>query len=122
LVNAQQPKVIFLAMLVEISVVNAHSSFVILFSYKDRISYPLWMDYFFNESDREEFSYLPFDCLMLIVGERSQALLFRHSLWVYIQAMLDQLLGQPWHICWFPRENVSVSPKKADEREFLFLT
>jgi hypothetical protein len=95
LINARQPKVIFWAVLIEISVVNAHSPFIILFSYKDRISYPLWMDYFFNESGSEGFSYLPFDCLTLIVGEPSQALLFRHSLWVYIQAMLDQLPGHP---------------------------
>jgi hypothetical protein len=36
--------------------------------------------------------------------------------------MLDQLLGHPWHICWFPREYVSVSPKEANERAFLFVT
>jgi hypothetical protein len=80
------------------------------------------MDYFFNESSREEFSYLPFDGLTLVVGKPLQALLFGHSLWVYIQTMLDQLPGHPWHIRRFPCENVSVSPKEADEREFLFLT
>jgi hypothetical protein len=37
-------------------------------------------------------------------------LLFWHSLWVYIQTMLDQLPGHPWHIRWFPCEYVSVSP------------
>jgi hypothetical protein len=74
------------------------------------------MDYFFNESSREEFSYLLFDCLTLIVGKPSQALLFGHGLWVYIQTMLDQLSGHPWHVRWFPREYVSVSPKEADER------
>jgi hypothetical protein len=47
------------------------------------------MDYFFNESSREEFSYLPFDYLTLVVGKPSQALLFGHGLWVYIQTMLD---------------------------------
>jgi hypothetical protein len=36
--------------------------------------------------------------------------------------MLDQLLGHPWHIHWFPHEYISVSPKKADERAFLFVT
>jgi hypothetical protein len=70
--------------LVEISVVNTHSPFIVLFSYKDGISYPLWMDYLFNESSREEFSYFPLDGLTLIVDKPSQALLFRHSLWVYI--------------------------------------
>ena len=35
--------------------------------------------------------------------------------------MLDQLLGHPWHICWFPREYVSVGPKEVDELEFLFV-
>jgi hypothetical protein len=109
-------------MLVEIGIVNTHSPFIVLFLYKNGISYPLWMDYFFNESRHEKFSYLPFDGLTLIVSKPAQALLLRHSLWVYIQTMLDQLLGQPWHIRWFPCENVSVSPKKADEREFLFLT
>jgi hypothetical protein len=34
--------------------------------------------------------------------------------------MLDQLLGHPWHICWFPRKYISVSPKEVNEREFLF--
>jgi hypothetical protein len=80
------------------------------------------MDYFLNESSREEFSYLLFDGLTLIVGKPSQALLLRHSLWVYIQSMLDQLPGHHWHIRWFLREYVSVSPKEADEREFLFVT
>jgi hypothetical protein len=41
---------------------------------------------------------------------------------VYIQSMLDQLPGHPWHIRCFPREYVSVSPKEADEHEFLFVT
>jgi hypothetical protein len=80
------------------------------------------MDYFFNEPSREKFSNLPFDGLTLVVGEPSEALLFGRSLRVYIQSMLDQLLGHPWHVRWFPREYVSVSPKEADEREFLFIT
>jgi hypothetical protein len=98
LINARQPEVILRAMLVEIGVINTYPPFIILFSYKDGISYPLWMDYFFNESIREEFSYLPFDGLTLIVGKPSQALLFGHCLWVYIQTMLDQLPEHPWHI------------------------
>jgi hypothetical protein len=53
------------------------------------------MDYFFIESSREKFSYFPFNCPTLVVGKPSQALLFRHSLWVYIQTMLDQLYGHP---------------------------
>jgi hypothetical protein len=78
------------------------------------------MNHFFNEASREEFSYFPFNCLTLVVSKSSKALLFGHSLWVNIQTMLDQLLGHPWHIRWFPREYVSVSPKETDEREFLF--
>ena len=35
--------------------------------------------------------------------------------------MLDQLLGHPWHIRWFSREYISVSPKEVDELEFLFV-
>jgi hypothetical protein len=34
--------------------------------------------------------------------------------------MLDHISGHPWHVCWFPSEDVSVSPKEADEHEFLF--
>jgi hypothetical protein len=34
--------------------------------------------------------------------------------------MLNQLLGHPWHVRWFPREDVSVSPEEIDERIFLF--
>jgi hypothetical protein len=56
------------------------------------------MDYFFNEASREEFSNFPFDYLTFVVSKPSKALLFRHSLWVYIQTMLDQFLGHPWHI------------------------
>jgi hypothetical protein len=94
---------------------------MILFFYKDGISYPLWMNYFFNEASREEFSYFSLNCLMLVVRKSSKVLLFGHSLWVYIQTMLDQFPGHPWHIHWFPREYVSVSPKETDERDFLFL-
>jgi hypothetical protein len=36
--------------------------------------------------------------------------------------MLNQLLRNPWHIPWFPREYIPVSPKEADERAFLFIT
>jgi hypothetical protein len=39
-----------------------------------------------------------------------------------IASMLDQLPGHPWHIRWFSREYVLVSPKETDEHEFLFLT
>jgi hypothetical protein len=72
--------VILWAMLVEIGVINAHSPFIILFSYKDGISYPLWMNQFFNEVSREEFSYFPFNCFTLVVNKSSKALLFGHSL------------------------------------------
>jgi hypothetical protein len=34
--------------------------------------------------------------------------------------VLDQILGHPWHVRWFPSEDVSVSPEEADERIFLF--
>jgi hypothetical protein len=71
-------------MLIEIGVVNTHSPIIVLFLYKDGISYPLWMDYFFNEASREEFSYFPFDCLMFVLSKPLKALLFRHSLCVYI--------------------------------------
>jgi hypothetical protein len=110
------------AVLVEIGVVDTHSPFIVLFLYKNGVRYPLWMDYFFNESSREKFSNLPFNGLTLIVGKPSQALLFRRSLRVYIQSMLDQFPRHPCHIRWFPREYVSVSPKEADKREFLFVT
>jgi hypothetical protein len=79
------------------------------------------MDYFFNESSREKFSDLSFDGLTLVVGKPPEALLFGRGLRVYIQSMLDQLPGHPWHVRRFPCEYVSVSPKKADEREFLFV-
>ena len=36
--------------------------------------------------------------------------------------MLDQLLGHPWYIRWFPREYISIGPKEFDELEFLFVT
>jgi hypothetical protein len=71
-------------MLVEIGVVNAHSPFIVLFLYKDGISDPLWMDYFFNEANRQEFSYFPFDCLSFVLSKPSKALLFGHSLCMYI--------------------------------------
>jgi hypothetical protein len=34
--------------------------------------------------------------------------------------VLDQVPRHPWHVRWFPSEDVSVSPKEADERVFLF--
>jgi hypothetical protein len=78
------------------------------------------MNHFFNEASREEFSYFPFNCLTLSMSKSLKALLFGHSLWVYIQIMLDHPPGHPWHIRWFPYEYVSVSPKETDKREFLF--
>jgi hypothetical protein len=71
--------VILRAVLVEIGVVNTHSPFIILFLHKDEISYPLWMDYFFNEAIREEFSYFPFDCLTFVLSKPSKALLFERE-------------------------------------------
>ena len=41
---------------------------------------------------------------------------------VDFQGMLDQLLGHPWHIRWFPCEYISVGPKEVDELKFLFVT
>jgi hypothetical protein len=34
--------------------------------------------------------------------------------------VLDQPPGHPWHVRWFPSEDVSVSPEEADEHVFLF--
>jgi hypothetical protein len=33
--------------------------------------------------------------------------------------VLDQIPEHPWHVRWFPSEDVSVSLKEADERVFL---
>jgi hypothetical protein len=55
--------------------VYPHSPFIILFLFKDRISYPLWMDYFFNETSHEEFSYFPFDCLSFVLSKRRRCFL-----------------------------------------------
>jgi hypothetical protein len=71
-------------MLIEIGVVNTYSPFIAPFLYKDRISYPLCMDYFFNEANREEFSYFPFDCLSFVLSKPAKALFFGHNLCVYI--------------------------------------
>jgi hypothetical protein len=71
-------------MLIEVGVVNAHSPFIVLFLYKDRISYPLWMDYFFNEASREEFSYFPFDCLSFVLSKPAKALLFAQLVRVHL--------------------------------------
>jgi galactose-1-phosphate uridylyltransferase len=40
---------------------------------------------------------------------------------VDFKAMLDQQLGHTWHIRWFPRKYVMVSPKEANEHTFLFV-
>jgi hypothetical protein len=37
-----------------------------------------------------------------------------------VEAVLDQLPGHSWHVCWLPHEDVAVSPEEADERVFLF--
>jgi hypothetical protein len=71
-------------MLIEIGVFNTHSPFIVLFLYKDGISYPLWMGYFFNEASCEEFFYFPFDCLTFVLSKPSKALLLGYSLCVYI--------------------------------------
>jgi hypothetical protein len=34
--------------------------------------------------------------------------------------VLYQPPGHPWHVRWFPSEDVWVSPEEADERVFLF--
>jgi hypothetical protein len=44
----------------------------------------------------------------------------RGSFRVDVERMLKQLPGHPWHVRWFPSEDVSVSPEEADERVFLF--
>jgi hypothetical protein len=36
--------------------------------------------------------------------------------------VLNQLLRHARHICWFPREYITVGPKKTDERIILFVT
>ena len=55
-------------------------------------------------------------------GENRRNCFFLSCFRVDLQGMLDQLLGHPWHIHWFPREYVLVGPKEVDELEFLFIT
>ena len=64
-------------------------------------------------------SFLMASCLS---GEnRRNRCFFWYGFRVDLQGMLDQLLEHPWHICWFPREYISVGPKEVDELEFLFV-
>jgi hypothetical protein len=44
----------------------------------------------------------------------------RGSFRVDVELMLDRLPGHPWHVRWFPREDVSVSSEEVGERVFLF--
>jgi hypothetical protein len=44
----------------------------------------------------------------------------RGSFRVDVEGLLNQLPGHPWHVRWFPREDVAVSPEEVDERVFLF--
>jgi hypothetical protein len=37
-----------------------------------------------------------------------------------VEAVLNQLPGDSWHVRWLPREDVAVSPEEVDERVFLF--
>jgi hypothetical protein len=39
---------------------------------------------------------------------------------VNFESVLSQLPGDPGHVGWTPREDVSVVPEEAGEREFLF--
>jgi len=41
---------IFRTVFIEISVINTHSPFIVLFSYKDRIGEPIGVIHFFNKS------------------------------------------------------------------------
>jgi hypothetical protein len=112
-------------MLIEVGVVNAHSPFIVLFLYKDRISYPLWMDYFFNETSRKEFSYFPFDCLSFVLSKPAKALLFGPACACTFRLSLISFLGTPgistgFHVnmSWLARRKlISVisyfSPKPA---------
>jgi hypothetical protein len=50
LVDARKTKRVFRAGPIEIGIINAHPPFFILFGYKDRISYPVWMIHFSNKT------------------------------------------------------------------------
>jgi hypothetical protein len=55
-----------------------------------------------------------------VVSETAEVLSFRGSFRVDVESVLDQIPGLPWHVRWFPSEDVSVSPEEANERIFLF--
>jgi hypothetical protein len=78
------------------------------------------MEDFSDEASREQFGEFLLDGVPPVVGEAAEVLSLRGSFRIDVERMLDQLPGHPWHVRWFPREDVAVSPEEVDERVFLF--
>jgi hypothetical protein len=78
------------------------------------------MEDFSDEASHEEFGEFLLDGIPSVVGKTAEVLPLWGRFRIDVELMLDQIPGHRWHARWFPREDVSVSPKEADERVFLF--
>jgi hypothetical protein len=106
---------------VVVGVVDAHPPLVrVLLADEDGVGEPLRMEDFSDEASREWFGEFLLDGVPSVGGEAAEVLSLWGSFRVDVECMLDQIPGHPWHVRWFPRKDVSVSPEEADERVFLF--
>ena len=78
------------------------------------------MVHFLDESGRQKLCNLLADGPAFPLVEATQALFRRLGAWVDFQGLLGDFPRNAWLVRGFPRKDVSVGAKKADERAFLF--
>ena len=106
--------------LVEASIISAHSPFLDLLFYKNRIGELVGVEYLSDESSYQEFGDLFAYGPVPLIVEVAQALLGGLRAWDEAQCMLSD---PPWyarHVRRLPCKDIAVVVQEVDELVFLF--
>jgi hypothetical protein len=107
--------------LIEVGVVDAHLKLPISLGNDNWIGQPYWVMNLSDEASMQHLSDLLTDEILPLNGLSPRLLTHRFGVRVDLQMLLDHLPGDPWHLRWFPCENVGICLEEDDERAFLFL-
>ena len=111
---------IFWTNFVDMPKINTSPPRLVLLRNHDRVSQPLGMEDFPDESGCKQSGHFLSDSFSFFRRKSSQGFLNRSCSRIYIQFVLSQLSWNSWHVRGLPCEDIPILTEKVDELEFLF--
>ena len=119
-INTRESKRVSRTGLIKVYLIHRHTPSVVFLKYQHRVSQPLRMKNFNDETYRQEPGHFFTNGLTPLLIEAMKELLDRLNLRINIKSVLSEFPRYTWHVRRLPCKDVPVLTDELDERAFLF--